>query len=159
MTMPTLLRSPRMNLDDLLVRLLDSLLGLPAFDQHAVHHAGENIVGNHRRRPNSRARIGELASTLSMPRQCWNTGRFQKSESYMPFGGPPAPVPFLDHHPQVLRGHPVFGEPSSDLSIGILFEQDPLGQVCSSTTPAGPAGTGNKPVVLYRSLSESARWA
>ena len=42
------------------------------------------------------------------------------------YGGPQRPSPFLDHHPQVLRGHPVLGQPFGDLRIGVMFEEDPF---------------------------------
>ena len=150
MTMPTLLRSPRIDLDDLLVRLLDGLLGLPA-DQHAVHHAGENVVGNHLaggRIP--RARIGELGPRSTCHANAGTPG-VSRSQNRTCLCGAPSARPLPRSPPASSPGPSSIRRALGDLSIGILFEQDPLGRKLS-TTPAGPAGTGNKPVVLYRSL-------
>ena len=37
---------------------------------------------------------GRMAARVIITRQCWNVGRFQKSDSYMPwYGGPQRPPP------------------------------------------------------------------
>ena len=41
------LRIPRIDFGNLLVRLLDSLLGLPALDQHSLYHAADDVGGEH----------------------------------------------------------------------------------------------------------------
>src|SRR5712691_10682016 len=38
----------------------------------------------------------------------------------------PASVPFLDHHPEILWGHPVLGQPLGYLGIRIVLEEYPI---------------------------------
>src|SRR5215211_2871983 len=38
----------------------------------------------------------------------------------------PASVPFLDHYPEILRGHPVLGQPLGYLGIRIVLEEYPI---------------------------------
>src|SRR5882672_8476177 len=52
---------------------------------------------------------------------------------------PPAAIPFLDHHPQVLWGHPVLGQPPGHLGIGIVLEEYPIysAEGCERTSGTG----------------------
>src|SRR5437667_7405448 len=51
----------------------------------------------------------------------------------------PASVPFLDHHPQVLWGHPILDEPLGRLGIRIVLEEYPIGgaEGCEGTGRTG----------------------
>src|SRR5215831_10151402 len=69
----------------------------------------------------------------------------------------PTSVPFLDHHPKIFWGHPVFGQPLGNFGIGLCLKSTQYVVPRYANAPAGPAGMGSRPVVLYSSLSDSAR--
>src|SRR5262249_24716576 len=51
----------------------------------------------------------------------------------------PAPVPFLDHHPEILWDHPVLNESLDRLGIGVVLEEHPIrgAEGCEGTSGAG----------------------
>src|SRR5262249_302901 len=51
----------------------------------------------------------------------------------------PAPPPFLDRHPQVLWGHPVFDEPFRELWIGIVLAESQAASADLLARTGGPS--------------------
>ena len=151
---------PCIDLHHLLVRLLDRPLGLPAVHQDPVDHPAQDVGASHLADGGMHsAGGGEMPPPLqhhAPMREHWSLPEVGRVHALVRW--PPASIPFLDHHPQVLWRHPVHREPFGHLGIGVVLEEDPFCRV-SSHCARRPRRTGSSPVAWYSSLSDSARWA
>src|SRR2546426_1123233 len=109
----------------LLMRLLDRLFSLPILDEYAVQHVANRIGSEHLACGSiGGAGIRELSPALQHDTpmlERWPLPELGVVHALV--WRPPASIAFLDGHPQVFWGHPVFGEPFSELWIGIVLEE------------------------------------
>src|SRR5215831_20142324 len=74
-----------------------------------------------------RARRGEVAASLqhlTPMREHWSLPEVRIVHAFV--WGAPASVPFLNHYPEILWGHPILGQPLGYLGIRIVLEEYPI---------------------------------